>query len=385
MYSAFTILDSIVFFIMAITVSYLLIFSISSLTKRDIKQFSSSKKIKFIILIPAYKEDRVIMDSVNSILDQDYPLDKMDIVVISDKMQKETNDALSKLSLTLLEINPEKSSKGYAMNYAMSNIEDANYNMVVILDADNVVDPDFLSNLNNAHYSGSRAIQAHRVAKNLNSDMAILDAISEEINNSIFRKGHVNLGLSSALIGSGMAIDYKWFRANSGKLISAGEDKELEIMLLKDRIYIEYLEDVLVYDQKIEKERAFYNQRRRWLAAQFWSLFVGIKYLPRAIIEINIDFIDKIFQWMMLPRIMVIGITTIMIVVTTIFHWQFSIKWWGVLFLLLFSFAVAIPNYLITKQSTKAIKKIPILFLLMVLNMFRLRGASKDFIHTKKG
>lgn len=378
-------LDKIIFIILAVTVSYLLLFSLFSLSVRRHNFFVKSKKARFVILIPAYKEDNVIFDSVNSILAQDYPLDKMDLVVISDKMSKKTNLALSKLSLKLLIIDPEKSSKGYALNYAMDNIEELEYNLVVVLDADNVVDNDFLSNLNNAFNRGSEAIQAHRVAKNINTDVAILDAISEEINNSIFRKGHVNMGLSSALIGSGMAIEFNWFRNNSSKLISAGEDKELEIMLLKDNIYIDYLDDVLVYDHKIEKEGAFYNQRRRWLAAQFWSLYVAFKHIPKAIFSLNIDYIDKVIQWSMLPRIIVIGVILIMTAVTTIFSWELCIKWWIILLLLLFAFALAIPDYLVNKQSIKAIKRLPILFVLMVLNMFRLKGASKNFIHTKKG
>lgn len=381
----FVVVDKIAFIILAVTVNYLLLFSFFSLKKRSVSSFISTKKARFLILIPAYKEDTVIMDSVNSILEQEYPVDKMELVVISDKMSPETNAALSKLSLMLLVIDPEKSTKGYAMNYAMDQIEEFDFNLVVVLDADNVVDKDFLSNLNIAFNRGSMAIQAHRVAKNINSDMALLDAISEEINNSIFRKGHVNMGLSSALIGSGMAIEYKWFRANSGKLLSAGEDKELEILLLKDNIYIDYLDDVLVYDHKIEKEEAFYNQRRRWLAAQFWSLYVGFKHLPKAILSANIDYIDKIFQWTMLPRVVVVGLIFIMTTITSIFSWELCIKWWVILLLLLFSFAVAIPDYLVTKQTSKAIRRLPILFFLMLFNMFRLRGASKTFIHTKRG
>ncbi len=385
MYSVFIVIERFLFIIMAITVGYLLLFSLFSIKKRDVIPFVSSKKVKFLILIPAYKEDVVIMDSVNSILEQDYPIDKIELVVISDKMKEETNNALSKFPLTILEINPEKSSKGFALNYAMNNIAESNYGMVVILDADNVVDPSFLSHLNNAYYLGSIAIQTHRVAKNINSQVAILDAISEEINNSIFRKGHVNMGLSSALIGSGMAIDYKWFKAHSGKLVSAGEDKELEIMLLKENIFIDYLDQVFVYDQKVEKEKAFYNQRRRWLAAQFWSLYVGLKYIPKALFSANVDYLDKMLQWAMLPRIMVIGVIATMLVITTFFSLYLSLKWWFILLLLLFALAIAIPDYLITKQSTKAIKRLPILLLLMFLNMFRLRGASKNFIHTKKG
>ncbi|MFQ8804838.1 MAG: glycosyltransferase family 2 protein [Alistipes indistinctus] len=126
---------------------------------------------------------------------------------------------------------------------------------------------------------------AHRRAKNLHTDTALLDAVSEEINNSIFRKGHVALGVSSALIGSGMAFDYNWFCNNITQVSSAGEDKELEVLLLKQGIFIEYLDDVEVLDEKTAGSRAFYNQRRRWLAAQWYSLKAAVRDLPGAVLE----------------------------------------------------------------------------------------------------
>jgi hypothetical protein len=58
------------------------------------------------------------------------------------------------------------------------------------------------------------AIQCHRCAKNANNDVAVLDGTSEEINNTIFRKAHNRLGLSSALIGSGMCFKYDLFKEN---------------------------------------------------------------------------------------------------------------------------------------------------------------------------
>jgi len=385
MISTLIIFDKFLFLIITINVFYLLFFSFFSLKNTKHSSKFSPKKSKFLVLIPAFKEDKVIMNSVNSVLAQDYPIENFDLIVISDRMSEQTNTALSNLLLKLLVISPEISTKGRAMSYAMSVVDNMDYDLVAILDADNIVDNKFLANLNDAYYSGSKAIQAHRVAKSINSEMAVLDAISEEINNSIFRLGHVNIGLSSALIGSGMAIEYKLFKSNCKKLVSTGEDKELEILLLRDGVYIDFLNDVFVYDQKVDKEDAFYNQRRRWLASQLWSLYTGIKYLPKAIVKNNIDYIDKIFQWTMLPRIILIGFIAIMIGITTLFKWQLSLKWWVVLFLLTFAFVMAIPDYLVSKKNSKALKRLPILFFLMLMNFFRLRGASKNFIHTKKG
>ena len=143
------------------------------------------------------------------------------------------------------------------------------------------------------------AIQTHRTAKNRNTEIAILDGVSEEVNNTIFRRGHVRVGISSALIGSGMAFDYKWFRKNVAQLSSAGEDKELEALLLKQRIFIEFLDHVYVYDEKTQEEKGFYNQRRRWLATQFAQWGRVVRDLPKAILSGNIDYCDKLIQWML--------------------------------------------------------------------------------------
>lgn len=71
----------------------------------------------------------------------------------------------------------------------MQVIGDA-YDVAMILDADNVMEQGVLYQMNEAFNHGFLAVQGHRMAKNLNTDFAILDAISEEINNKIFRKGH---------------------------------------------------------------------------------------------------------------------------------------------------------------------------------------------------
>lgn len=377
--------DMVLFFIMAVSVAYLFLFAFFSLWGGKKKYPVASKKHRFVVLIPAYKEDNVIVESVKSLLNQEYPQNMLDIVVISDKMKEETNEILSQMPIKLFMINPDESSKAYALNYAIEMLTGQKYHVIVILDADNIVESNFITEINDAFYSGAQAIQAHRTAKNLNNDMAILDAISEEINNSIFRKGHVNMGLSSALIGSGMAFDYTWFCDNVKKLKTAGEDKELELLLFKEGIFIDFLDHLMVYDEKVQKERAFYNQRRRWVATQFGSLWVGLKELPGAIFSLKIDYIDKIFQWMLLPRVILLGMIIIASFFSTFFDWKVSIKWWILLILLIFTFVMAIPDFLVTKRSIKTIKHIPFLFILMFLNLFRTKGANKNFIHTNKG
>ncbi len=378
-------IDSILFFFMALTVGYLFVFAIAGMLKTTYSYPPAKKKYRFAVLFPAYKEDKVIEQAVQSFLEQEYPKDNYDIIVISDKMKDETNQRLRQLPIELLIVDFENSSKAKALNFSIDKLSDRKYDMALIMDADNTVHPDFLQKFSNAYESGANVIQAHRMAKNINTNTAILDAVSEEINNSIFRKGHVKLGLSSALIGSGMAFEFSWFKENIKKVFSSGEDKELEGLLLKQRIYIDYLDDVPVYDEKTPKDEIFYNQRRRWIASQYNALTNSFLDLPGAIINRNIDYADKIFQWMMLPRIILLGGISVISIVTTMIDLETSLKWWGLLFILGLTFCLAIPDYLVDKRLTKAIKKVPWLFILMFLNLFRIKGADKKFIHTDHG
>lgn len=378
-------LETIVYIYMSISVFYLFFFAFFSKFKRTDQYPPAGKNHRFLVLFPAYREDRVIIPSIQSFMKQQYPGDKYDVVVISDKMTGDTNKRISELSAKLLKVDFVNSTKGKALAFAMESVVNESYDIVVILDADNTVEPDFLDQINRAYDSGALAIQAHRKGKNANTDIATLDAVSEEMNNAYFRKGHVFLGLSSALSGSGMAFDFSWFRENAGKLSSAGEDKELETLLLKQRIYIEYLHDVPVYDEKVQDSSAFYKQRQRWLAAQFGTLGKALKDLPAALLSGNIDYSNKLFQWMMLPRLLLLGFISIFSFALLLLQPGNALKWWGLLFLLLITFGLAIPKDMDNKALEKALVKLPLLFILMFINLFRMKGANKKFIHTSHG
>ncbi len=377
--------DSVCFIILGILVLYLFIFALFALKKRGDTYPPAREFNRMAVMFPSYKEDGVIISSVKSFLQQDYPKERFDVIVISDHMKEETVRQLAELPIILFTAHYANSSKAKALNFAMTELAHEDYDVVLIFDSDNTVRPDFLQQINNAFYSGVIAMQAHRVAKNRNTSTAILDAFSEEMNNSIFRKGHVRMGLSSALIGSGMAFDFKWFLRHIPLVVSTGEDKELETLLLKEGTYIEYLEDVEVYDQKVEKDSTFFNQRRRWLYAQIDVLRNSLHDLPHAILSGNADYTDKLFQWMMPPRIILLGMVGIYAFGITLLAWDLSFKWWLLLVMALLAIAMATPDYIVDANFKKTVKKVPILFLLMVANFFRLKGAGKKFIHTPHG
>ncbi len=368
----------------SVAVAYPLIYSLASLGTRKSYYPTANKQHKFAILFPAYKEDRVIIPVVESFLQQHYPQELYKVIVISDHMQDTTNEHLAQLPITLLKANYENSSKAKALNFAMNHFGRDEFDAVVILDADNIVDTNFLLEINKVFDAGVQAIQAHRTAKNRNTDIAVLDGLSEEVNNSIFRRGHVRLGISSALIGSGMIFNYQWFHDNVKHLVTTGEDKELEVLLLKQRIFIEFLDEVYVYDEKTQGEKRFYNQRRRWLATQFAQWGRVFKDLPRAILSGNIDYSDKLIQWMLPPRLILFVGIIVMGSIMQIIDWPLALKWWALFLIMGVTLCLAIPDKLVDDRFKKSINKLPLLFIMMVVNLFRMKGMNKKFVNTEK-
>lgn len=355
----------------------------------------------FLILFPAYKEDAVILHSVKQFLNQRYPQECYQVAVISDHMTDETNDQLRQLPITLLQPSFEKSSKAKALQYAIRKLPTINsqrqrvgeqssgilstFNYIVILDADNVVLPDFLELLNTACHQGYQAIQCHRCAKNNNNNIAVLDGISEEINNTIFRKAHNTIGLSSALIGSGMCFTYDWFKQHVEELSSAVEDRELESMLLQERIFVKFEEHIPVFDEKVSNHDNFERQRLRWLNGQLQTLLLMLPNIPHAIATGNINYIDKTIQQALIPRSILLVLIPIFSLIMLLLAPVWSIKWWGLYLVLCISLYIAIPARMRNSAVFGKLTSFPRLALKMLKNLFRLNRKNKNFLHTIHG
>jgi cellulose synthase/poly-beta-1,6-N-acetylglucosamine synthase-like glycosyltransferase len=381
-------IDIVLWIIIAGSVIYVVFFALISLfyDKEDRVATHaaalSNKQCKFLILYPAYKEDRVIIHAVENFLLQDYPTTHYTVAVISDHMRPETNDYLRQLPITLLEPVFEKSSKAKAMQYAINEVK-GDFDQVVILDADNVVRPDFLSQLN-ILCTIYDAIQCHRCAKNANNDVAVLDGASEEINNTIFRKAHNRLGLSSALIGSGMCFNYELFKKNVFQLSTAGEDREMEALLLHQEVFIKYAPDIHVFDEKVSNQDNFQRQRMRWMTAQVQSLLSNLPKIPEAIVHGKINFVDKTIQQALIPRSILIVLLAGISILMTIFMPSWCEKWWILFALLAVALFIALPRQLRFKSFAKVFA-IPGLVLRMFKNLLHMDRKNTDFIHTQHG
>jgi cellulose synthase/poly-beta-1,6-N-acetylglucosamine synthase-like glycosyltransferase len=262
-------------------------------------------------------------------------------------------------------------------------VEGGKFDQVVVLDADNVVRPDFLSQLN-ILCTVYDAIQCHRCAKNADNDVAVLDGASEEINNTIFRKAHNRLGLSSALIGSGMCFKYELFKKNVFLLSTAGEDREMEALLLHQEVFIKYAPEIHVFDEKVSNQDNFQRQRMRWMTAQVQSLLNNLPKIPEAIIHGKINFIDKTIQQALIPRSILIVLLASISIFMTIFMPSWCEKWWVLFAMLAVSLFIALPRQLRFRSFAK-ILAIPSLVLRMLRNILHIDHKNTDFIHTQHG
>ena len=374
-------IDLLLFVGVSLTALYMTVYSIAALFCRRQKVETAKRQNRFIVLIPSYRNDNVIEQTVKSILGQTYPQRLFDVTVISDHQKEITNFRLAQYPITLLTPDFKSSTKAKSLQLAINNLPQFKiYDVVIILDAGSLVEPTFLQEMNDAfETSGTKAIQAHRLSKNRDTAIACLDATFEEINNSIFRRGHITLGISAAISGSGVAYDFRWFKNNITNIHTGWEDKEIEALLMRQQIFVDYFDDILVYDEKTRHTSDFNRQRSRWASTQLRSILSNIRYLPAALIGKRYDMTDKIIQWMLIPRTIMMSIIVLMSLILPFVYFTLAVKWWIMFAFIIFIFAMATPNYLVDKKWEQSFMKAPFIMLASIANIPRLIRRKKRF------
>ncbi|MVM34772.1 glycosyltransferase [Spirosoma sp. HMF4905] len=339
---------------------------------------------RIAVLIPAYKEDSVIIGSVIANLKQSYPAASYDLIVIADSFRPETLERLSTYPIKVIPVQFEQSTVQKSITYALNSLPDNAYDIVVISDADNHMAPDFLQRINQAFENGWQAIQGHRVAKNTNTSVAIFDAMNEEVNNNLFRAGQRALGLSATLIGSGMGFEPVLMKRAMNQIQTvSGYDKELEMLLLVAGIKIGYLHKAFIFDEKVQNIAVFEKQRTRWTAAQVYFIkeyfAIGMQQLVRG----NIHAFNALVKSLLLPRTLLL-VAVFLFVATTLLigTYTFQLVAGGMLGLLVISLALSIPLYLWQTISMRDFSVLPSLIFSMMRTLLNFRQAGKKFLHT---
>jgi cellulose synthase/poly-beta-1,6-N-acetylglucosamine synthase-like glycosyltransferase len=363
--------------------------SLAGLFKTAVVNQVFNLKRRHLILIPAYKEDLVIEQTVASALNLNYPKSHFRIVVIADSFKKQNLEKLQTLPITVMPFSTQRPTKVKAMKFALDRIAEP-YDSIVILDADNHIDPSFLSIVDELFNQGHRIVQGRRLIKNPQSDLAYLDGLSEAINTHINRRGCFNFGLSSSIAGSGFAVDYALGRSILKNIDSVGGfDKDFELQALKRKCRTAFSDSLIVYDEKVETNKAFRGQRKRWISSQYVffsnNFIFGLKSLIRGRFII---FNSIVLRNLQLPRLLNLGLFVFMLIVVMYVSNDLLINelYWSLLFMVFSSsILMAIPKSFYNKRLLEIVFKLPKIFWMMLLLMFGLKGANKSFIHTPHG
>jgi cellulose synthase/poly-beta-1,6-N-acetylglucosamine synthase-like glycosyltransferase len=387
----------IVFFLLfvylSVNIFYLLVFSVAGNVFSSKKIISAGNKKKMAVLITSYKEDAVIVNTIKSACEHNYPQDKFEVFLAADHLQPETIQQLSKYPVHISEVNFHVGSKARSLNFLLNRIDSEKFDIAVVLDGDNIMQPYFLERVNDAFQNGYKAVQGHRTAKNINTAIARLDAISEEINNHLFRRSQSNMRFSSSLIGSGMAFEFHTLKNiynKPGILDNPACDREVDFELMKAGIPIIFLEDAVVLDEKVAVKNVFENQRRRWLESQilhlklFFSKSEPVKKKTK-------DYWNKLFINLIPPRIFFAGLFPVIFAICFLQYLLktnitgIEIRWWLALF---FAYCcailISIPSRFFTLSTLGALLRLPSIFFSYVKAAFSMKVNRKEFVHTPK-
>lgn len=375
------------------TVYFFIVAVAGKLIRPRVYQPHPDKK-SIAVVIPSYKEDHIIINTAQKAAAHDYPVDKFRVYIAADRLQPETVAQLKQIpNVEVLEVFFELGSKARSLNKLFNWIPAGRHEVAIILDADNVMMPGCLEKVNAAFQNGFRAVQSHRMAKNLNTPVAVLDALAEETNNHLFRKGQRALGFSSSTIGSGMAFEFlkiKEIYDNQDILGNPACDRVVDFETMKADICIEFIDDAYVLDEKVGNKQVFEKQRTRWIESQIihLRLFFDKKsgHLPK-----TKDYFNKLFANLAAPRLLFLGGYFLAFALAVLEYLTgYSILfpapvWWlGLMGLYGATYIIAIPGKFYSRQTMKAFAHIPVLVWSMVRSLFKLNVDRKEFVHTPK-
>lgn len=240
----------------------------------------------FSIIVAAHNEEQVIGQLVENLHVLNYPNELYDIFVVADNCTDKTAQIARQAGALVHErFNLEERGKGFAMEWMFAKLfrMERKYDGVVIFDADNLVHPNFLLEMNNRLCKGERIIQGYLDAKNPNDTwVAGTFAIAFWVVNHIWHLAKYNIGLSSVLGGTGMCISTELLKEHGWGATCLTEDMEFTMKALTKGVSTSWAHDAIVYDEKPLTFMQSWNQRKRWAQGHF---DVAGRYIPRLLYE----------------------------------------------------------------------------------------------------
>ena len=268
---------------------YQLVVSLCSLIKLKDKPLVVNKEHKFMAIVPAHNEEAVVGNLVESLKAQDYPEDKFDIYVIADNCTDDTAKVAKEAgAIVLKRFDEEKKTKGFALNWFLKQKieENADYDAFCVFDADNIVDKNFLKNMNKKLCQGEEVVQGYRDIKNpRDSWVASGYAIFYWMMHRFYHLARYNLGLSALLNGTGFMVKFDLVKPNGWQTITLTEDIEFSLMNIIDGRKVGWSTDAIVYDEQPITFAQSWSQRSRWTVGHLQCMKHYTSDLAKGVVE----------------------------------------------------------------------------------------------------
>ncbi len=230
-----------------------------------------SKLHKFAVIIAARNERAVIGELIKSIRQQKYPRELIDIFVVADNCTDDTAEVSRRAGAYVYErFNKQYVGKGYALDYIFNIIHnhhrDAHYEGYFIFDADNLIDENYVAEMNKVFDSGYRIITSYRNSKNFGTNWISAGYSLWFLREAKFLNNpRMMLNSSCAVSGTGFLVASSIIEKQQGwKYHLLTEDIEFSIASVIQGEKIGYCGTARIYDEQPTTFKQSWNQRMRW-------------------------------------------------------------------------------------------------------------------------
>ena len=265
---------------------YQIAVSLCSLVKLKDKPLKVNKDHRFMAIIPAHNEEAVVANLVESLKNQNYNKELYDIYVIADNCTDNTAEKAEKAgAIVYKRFDNNKKTKGYALDWFLKQKieEDAPYDAFFIFDADNIVDKNFIKNMNKKLCQGEDVVQGYRDIKNpTDSWITAGYALFYWTMHRFYHLARYNLGLSPLLNGTGFMVRFDVIKPQGWDTVTLTEDIEFSLKRIINGKRLGWSTDAIVYDEQPTGFKQSWSQRSRWTVGHIQCIKEYTKKLASA-------------------------------------------------------------------------------------------------------
>lgn len=276
-----------------------------------------NNQTKFLILVAAHNEEKVISSTIENLKQIKYNRDLFDICIVSDNSTDRTTEIAREHGVMVVDTIQGKFvregvGKPAGMQYALrelgfENIK-INYDLVMVLDADNFVDSNILQEVNSQYIAKDKpeAIQTYLDSKNYGKLMSLAYSVVFWTNNRFMQAAKYRIGLANSIGGTGFFVKTEWLINNGGfNFKSLTEDLEMEIDIVKNGGRVLWNNFTGIYDEKPENTKISMVQRHRWIKGHWYVAFKEVLGLTKKFVTTGkLKYLDKIIFLMSMGKAM---------------------------------------------------------------------------------